>query len=235
MHNRMKIRLIDYFEVIQNEAYVIIKPSPDLPDYQVGSDIDIFCYFPTKMAELTCAFLNDHLEKEYSVALAETDEKIHIDLLCGKEIHFRFDLYKRLPNFKEITLKPAFYASVIESAIVTSIGDENKTRVKVPNAIDDFILRYVEYHEHFLSRPDKIKHINYINEKISKSEVEKALEKLNYYTAFNPPIYKSKTYREKLGENWQYYSDLYVKVKHLYKTAGFKQVISKVMKKVGPK
>jgi hypothetical protein len=231
----MKIRLIDYFDVIQNEAYVVIKPSPDLPNYQVGSDIDIFCYFPTKMAELTCGFLNDNLEEGYTVALAETDEKIHIDLLYGKEMHFRFDLYKRLPIFKEITLKPAFYASVIESAKLTSIGDEHKIDVKVPNSIDDFILRYVEYHEHFLSRPDKIKHIDYINEKISMTDKSKALEKLNYYTAFNPPIYQSKTYSEKLGENWQYYTDLYAKAKHLYKTAGVKQVISKVMKKVGLK
>lgn len=228
----MKLNLVEYFEVIRNEAYVVIKPSNTLPDYRDGSDIDIFCYLPEKMAELTCSFLSSYLNTSSTIDVVDVEDRIHIDYLVNRKLIFRFDLYKKLPMYKSINLKSSFYESAIESSIEKTISNEKLTSIiKMPCPTDDFILRYVEYHEYFIARPDKVKHINYINNKISNENKEKALEKLHYYVSFNQPIYRAKTLGEKFTENWQYYQSQFEKARHLYKTSGIKQVLQKVLKK----
>ena len=42
LYYKMKLDLLVLFKLIENEQYVVIKPSCKLPDYDIGSDIDIF-------------------------------------------------------------------------------------------------------------------------------------------------------------------------------------------------
>jgi hypothetical protein len=231
----MKLDLLDFFRLIEKESYVVIKPSSKLPDYDVGSDIDIFCYFTDKMVEKISVFLSEYLDDNSTISVMDSVSKAHVDFIVNNKIHFRFDLYKLLPVYKNINLKSAFFSSVIESSLVRNIAENNKlASVKVPSETDDLILRYVEYHEYYAARPDKVKHVEYIQQKIFGNESMQAemLDKLHYYTAFPKTSYKEKTFKEKLIEKRDYYQSNIDKVNHLYKTAGLNAIIRKIAKKI---
>lgn len=230
----MKLDLVTFFQLIENESYVIIKPSKILPEYEDGSDIDIFCYHPQNMVNKVISFLSKYVNSESTISIVDGEHKIHIDYIYNGKIQFRFDLYKYLPKYKNINLKSAFFSSVIENAEYLAITEDvNSLRIKVPSMIDDFILRYVEYHEYYAERPDKIKHIQYIEKFIPKDKFEAAFDKLHYYTAFPKPEYRSKSIKEKTTERVEYYQSMLIKAKHLYKTSGFKPLFSKIVKKLG--
>ena len=143
----MKLNLLDFFKQIENESYVVIKPSRLLPDYDVGSDIDIFCYHPEKISNKVTIFLSKYLDSNSSVSVVDENSKMHIDYIVDGKIHFRFDLYKSLPTYKNVNLKSAFFSSVIESAESKFFSDDvSSIEVKIPSMTDDLILRYVEYH-----------------------------------------------------------------------------------------
>lgn len=232
----MKLDLLVLFKLIENEQYVVIKPSCKLPDYDIGSDIDIFSYHVDKIAELIATFLTNYVDDKSYFAVTDGLAKIHVDFLVNDKINFRFDLYKRLPNYKNISLKPAFFSSVIESALTRELTEnEVSATVKIPSETDDLILRYVEYHEYFAQRPDKIKHIEYIQNKLSSSESEriKLFDKLHYYTAFPEVFYREKTTTDRWLERKDYYKSNFVKIKHLYATAGLRVLIVKIKNKIG--
>ena len=231
----MKLDLLVLFKLIENEQYVVIKPCCKLPYYDIGSDIDIFSYHVDKMVEIISAFLTNYVDDNSNFSVTDGLAKMHVDFLVNDKINFRFDLYKRLPNYKNISLKPAFFSSVIESALKLELTEnEVSATVKIPSETDDLILRYVEYHEYYAARPDKIKHVEYVQAKIASSESErvKMLDKLHYYTAFPQVDYREKTFKERLVEKRDYYQSNIDKIKHLYATAGLSVLMRKIAKKI---
>ena len=233
MSCKLKVDLIPLFKALSKEQYVIIKPSNQLPDYTIGSDIDIFSYDSEKMINIITSFLSNSLVHKQSIEVKDSIEKAHIDLIVEEQINIRFDIYKRMPKYREILIKDSFYTSVIESGVHRDISQNSDgVIIKVPSKVDDFILRYVEYHEFYAHRPDKLKHIEYIKEIIPSEEHRFAFDKLHHYTSFPKPQYREKTRREKWNEKIVYYSELLEKVKHLYKTGGLRTVVNKVKKKL---
>jgi len=230
----MKLELLDFFNMIQFESYVVIKPSELLPDYKEGSDIDIFCYHPEKILNHISIFLSSYVDLKSSISIFETQKKIHVDFMHDKKINFRFDIYKSLPEYRNVCLKQSFFSSVIESAEVKAFSDG--CNIKIPAVIDDLILRYVEYQEYYSMRPDKIKHIEYIEKKmVGNNNLENMLDKLHYYTSFPEVEYKTKTLNDRLRDRKKYYYSIVVKAKSLYKTAGIKSLISKILEKIRSK
>ncbi|ETX12584.1 hypothetical protein MUS1_03085 [Marinomonas ushuaiensis DSM 15871] len=187
------------------------------------------------MVEKISAFLSEYLDSSSTIAIIDNPTKTHVDFMVNNEIHFRFDLYKQLPIYRNISLKPAFFSSVIESASVISVTEDNRVAsIKVPSKTDDLILRYVEYHEYYAARPDKIKHVEYIQQKIVGNEIEqvKMLDKLHYYTAFPKVAYRKKTLKDRLVEKRDYYQSNLGKMKHLYATVGLRALICKITEKI---
>ena len=231
----MKLNLLRFFQLIEHESYVVIKPSPLLPDYKPGTDMDIFCYHSSAMIEKITAFLAPYVKDNSTIKVSDSIDKAHIDYIVNESIHFRFDIYKSLPCYKNILLKEGFYSSVIESAIALELPDGySDTIIKVPAVIDDVILRYVEYHEYYAERPDKIKHIHYIEQKFANAAntMNLAFDKLHYYTAFPPAEYRAKTLKERFQEKVAYYQSLADKIMHLYKGRGLKAVLLKIHNKL---
>jgi hypothetical protein len=231
----MKLDLKAFFRAVEEQRYVVIKPSPILPDYNVGSDIDIFCYHPEKFAELITAFLSQYLNAKTEVKIADGIKKMHIDFIIDNEINFRFDLYKCLPSYQNISIKDSFYSSVIEGAVKAdfySDADTDDVSIYVPSIQDDFILRYVEYHEYYAQRPDKIKHIDYIKDKIPKNDMDLALDKLHYFTSFPKPVYIELTFLTKLKNKVNHYLVLIKVAKMQYKKLSAKEFFIKVIKKL---
>lgn len=231
----MKLDLNKFFRLIEEQPYVVIKPSDILPDYHFGSDIDIFCYNSNKMAELITNFLSSYVSGNSEVKIVDNTKKMHIDFMVDGEINLRFDLYKCLPMYKNISIKSAYFSSSIEGAIKATYPcgvESEELIIKVPSKQDDFILRYIEYHEYYAQRPDKIKHIEYIKDKLPKDTVLSALNKLHYYTSFPEPVYIESTRLTKFKSKLSYYSGLIKVAKKQYKKLSLKEFISKVFSKL---
>nr|OEE22040.1 hypothetical protein OAM_22240 [Vibrio cyclitrophicus ZF14] len=186
------------------------------------------------MIEAITSFLSKYVDNNSNISILDSEDKAHVDFIVDKKINIRFDIYKKLPIYRNISLKSSFFSSVIEGAKIEEYrNDMGNTFIKVPSNCDDFILRYVEYHEYYAQRPDKIKHIEYIENCINDLDKKIALNKLHFYTAFPAVEYQEKTRKEKFSEKMSYYSDMVNKVRHLYHQGGVKSVINKVTRKLG--
>jgi hypothetical protein len=231
----MKLNLESFFRMVEGQAYVVIKPSDILPDYRPGSDIDIFCYNTDMMAQFITNFLSHYVGAHSEIKVVDNSTKMHIDYIIDNDINFRFDLYKCLPCYKNISIKSGFFSSVVEGAIEATFNSDVNSEefiIKIPSKLDDFILRYIEYHEYYAQRPDKIKHIDYINDKIPKGTVVLALDKLHFYTSFPEPIYIENTPLIKFKKKITYYFGLIFLAKNQFRKLSFKEFILKVLSKL---
>jgi hypothetical protein len=112
--------------------------------------------------------------------------------------------------------------------------EQNGCKVKVPSAIDENILRYIEYQEWYGQRPDKIKHIEYLEEKIKSSEINinNLLDKLHYYTEL-PKIEENRQVSSSgVVRYFSYLLDLVKKVFRVIKEKGLKETLRLIIKKV---
>lgn len=226
-----KIDLKPLFEQLVNKSYCIIKLPDEFPEYKLGSDLDIFCYDVEDISRVILAYLQDFITNELTLKITNRGSQIYIDVMDKDIIYFRFDLYGTLPTYKNILIKEAFFSSVIENSIVL---EKEKMKVKVPSPIDENILRYIEYQEWYGQRPDKIKHIEYIEEKIKSSEISinKLLDKLHYYTEL-PTVEESRQVSSsEIIRYFSYVYNMFKKVIRVMKEKGFKETLKRIMRKI---
>ncbi len=174
----IKVDLIPLFERLVDKNYCIVKLPKEFPGYKLGSDLDIFCYDIDDIAKVIIGYL----PKDLNAKITKRVGQMYVDIIGdNEEIHLRFDLYGALPTYKNLFIKEAFFSSVIENSQTL---EKDSCKVKVPCLIDETILRYIEYQEWYGQRPDKIKHIEYIEDKISdgRVNVNQFLDKLHFYT-----------------------------------------------------
>ena len=177
MEYSTKLQLDDFFNHLQKENFVVIKMSDDFPNYFKGDDIDIFCEDLNSLVERTLLFGNKYVQKggwEIRLTRKDKNKKIHIDFIYVGELEIRFDLHGSLPEYKKVSLKQGFFNSILKNKVKKDVKDY---LVYVPSEIDEMVLRYIEFHEYFDKRPDKIKHLDYI----VSMENPKFLEKLHRY------------------------------------------------------
>jgi hypothetical protein len=183
-----KLDLNKIFSSISGLKYCIIKIPTDFPNYDKGSDLDIFCYNLESLSQVIISELQVGIPSDFSVNVTIKNGQTYIDLMDRDCIHLRFDIYNKLPIYKNILIKEAYFSSVIEHSELHSVQG---LPVKVPSEIDDVLLRYVEYQEFYSERPDKIKHIAYIEKKIVEKDVDRdeIFDRLHFYTAL-PKAYQ---------------------------------------------
>ncbi len=175
-----KINLEKFFSDIDLK-YCVVKLSEDYPNYYTYSDIDIFCYDIVAFTHKILDFAQPYIQKGWRVNVFDcTKNHIQIDFFeeGAEKLDFRFDLYNSLPKYKKVNLKDGFFTMVMEFA------QKNEKNVFVPSKIDECILRYVEYIENYDIRADKIKHVDYIMQKIPDKDINTFFERLHYYTEF---------------------------------------------------
>ena len=160
--------LLDVFKRLDACLYAIIKLPPEFPDYQRGSDIDIFCMDISDVSRNILAELNGYVNEKCTVEVTTLYDgvQLHIDLLCEGKLEFRFDLYGQLPVYQHILVKPAFFESLIERRQpLTSVDGD--VPVFVPSNADECLVRYMDYLELYATRPDKVKHLDYIEAQVA--------------------------------------------------------------------
>lgn len=175
------------FKKLEYENYCIIKLPESFPLYEVGSDLDIFCYDVKSFSKIILSNIQELDATKVKIKIKTTETQTYIDIIDNKKIHFRFDLYGVLPFYKNINIKNAFFGSVIEHSKRIKIANLN---IAIPSNIDDAILRYIEYQEWYSQRPDKIKHIKYIKDKMQSNDIDlnKMFDRLHYYTSIPDSI-----------------------------------------------
>lgn len=230
-----KIDLISIFKTIEDESYCIIKLPHEFPVYVIGSDIDIFCYDIKLLTGKILSVLQELINCNISIEITDRGNQVYIDLIQEGIIHFRFDLYGELPVYENVSIKPAFFSSVIESSEII-VMEPTHTKIKVPSIIDENILRYIEYHEWYSERPDKIKHINYIQDCICSEQVnfKNMIDKLHYYTSV-PKVFDNRLLKATDTGIIGYLNFLVSNFKRVInhiKSKGFLSTLKKIFKKV---
>jgi len=186
------LNLVSLFEAIGSEKYCIIKVGAQFPAYETGDDIDIFCYEPNQAAGKILEWGGYYLSNGLDIRVnTEADYNyISVAFVEGGKMHCRFNLFGQLPKYKKLLIKDALFESVIEhSRFFDCQHNEECVKVRIPSEIDDLILRYIEFIEWYNVRPDEIKHLDYIMDKIDDEKKIEFLDKLHHYTAL--PSYSS--------------------------------------------
>ena len=151
------------FNSLENENYVVIKHN-NFSYEERGYDIDILCESIPTIRDKIIRSSSSWLNRDRSIkANYENDERLVIDFLEYKELIIRLDIYQNLGNYKKIILKNSLKDVILETKEILDIESYS---INVPKKIYDNILRYVEYIEYFDIRPDKVKHLNYLEKNI---------------------------------------------------------------------
>ncbi len=229
--SNIKIDLRPLFEKLENKQYCIIKLPSEFPEYKIGSDLDMFCYDIEDISRVVLGYLQHVITDVLTIKLSNRGKQIYIDIMDKDNIHFRFDLYGALPNYGNIAIKEAFFSSVIENS---QRIEQNQCQVKVPSQIDESILRYIEYQEWYGQRPDKIKHVDYLEDKIKSHElnIDNLLDKLHYYTELPKVKNGRKVSSSSFIRYFNYVFDMVKRVLRVVQEKGLIETIDLIVKKL---
>jgi hypothetical protein len=168
--NAPPIDLPQLFAETEQHAYAVMKSLPN-GEPELGSDIDILCEDKAALGRQLLRNARPFIAQGYALRvreLSDTDQT-HIDLLRRDgAIALRLDLHEGLGAFRRTPMKSTFAQSVLTRRTWSPIDCGGKTlSLPVPDEVDDLVLRYVEYHEWFEARPDKIKHAEFIADRLA--------------------------------------------------------------------
>lgn len=228
----VKLNFQELFSACNNDAYCVIKLSPAFPEYWPGEDIDIFCRDVQTFSRKVISFLQEYVDQDYSIKITKKGKNIKVDLLEGKKIYFRFDLIGAMPKYSKVNIKSSFFDVVIENAKVVNIDG---IEIKTPSLGDECIIRYIEYIENFGSRPDKVKHTDFINEMFDRSVVSSSelFQRLFYFTELPEAHYAKKSIKEKIYERCTLFGTLINKALHLLREKGARSLMKKIVTRLG--
>ncbi len=179
--------LQDLFKFVDLHTYTIIRGGEcNIVNYGKQCDIDIFSYDIHAFCRSALAFFNRlDPSEDWRVEVSEVSkDQLHVDFMWKQVLEIRLDLYGAFPKYKKVDIRSSLFESVLENSIQITIPHCPAVEISIPGEIDDLLLRYIEYVEYYELRPDKLKHLEYIEEKLPKEKNRKSLffTKLHYYT-----------------------------------------------------
>lgn len=157
------------FDQTQTHDFAVMKSLPSgSPEH--GSDIDLLCLDKIALGKQFLRNCRSLIEDGYAIRLRELPEtnQAHIDILREGEIALRLDLHEGLGAYQRVTVKKTFTQRLLARREVAAVDcPAGLLQLPVPDAIDNLVLRYLEFHEWFDRRPDKIKHAEHIAEQFA--------------------------------------------------------------------
>lgn len=210
------IYLYDFLECMQELPYCIVK-FQSIDKYTEGGDMDIFCFNISEVVQVLSKVAAEKLISErYDIDIYECGNEKHVqfDVIKNKKLIFKFDLYGEMPHYKKINVKKSLFDVVIENAEKSCYVNERGKKICVKHAyiFDELLLRYIEYIEWYELRPDKVKHLEYILEKVNSDESNiDFLDRLYYYTGL--PEIEIKDNKRKRNSRLKNIKDTLYKIK----------------------
>jgi len=119
--------MINIKEIIDSyKDCVVIKKSPDYPNYQPGDDVDIFCRSLSEMVYMIMLVGRKYME-EYTVVKKTYQDHTHIDFMKDNKLEIRFDLIENLDCYKDALLADNEYAQ-LAVRLLDFAQNPNKTK-----------------------------------------------------------------------------------------------------------
>jgi hypothetical protein len=157
------INLKDFFDNCKEE-YCVIKMPDHFPNYYGFSDLDILCSDRPKLVDYTVNFLKRYKNITVKVHYPENGKHAHVDVYPnGQRLDLKFDFIDSFSTYKKNTIKEGFRDIVLRNK-------ESKNGAYVPNTPCEMVIRMLEYIEYIERRPDKIKHLKYVESKTEHLE-----------------------------------------------------------------
>lgn len=161
--------------------YVIVKVKEYYPEYYDYSDTDILCSDRELTKNHILNIARTYVDKGFQVRVKKTASYTHIDFYppCKNgntsRLNYRFDLTDPFSKPFGEHISPDFYKDLIASK---SLQYKNGQAVYLPEKNYELAYRYLEFLYYKKTRPDKIKHLEYIKDANSTQ----FLELLNQYS-----------------------------------------------------
>ena len=226
------LNLNKLFDDLSEESYVIIKIADNFPNYKVGDDLDILCRDLELVSKIIINFISDYVNAFSKLQIHNrSSTHVQIDFTVNKKINIRFDLFAALPSYERTKFKPSYFDIIIESCRFATVQG---CTVKVPNFIDDCILRYAEFNEYFGDRADKIKHIDFILKNIDGDDASKKkfFVRLHHFLSFQESSPERPLMREHIMRQRKYFVLQIEKVNLVLREQGIRILLRKIYDKL---
>ena len=149
------INLLLFFR--KTNDYVIIKKSDIFPLYVQGDDdVDILCKNKNLFAHNIIKILKKNYS-QYSYNFINRKDKIHIDVYLNKQFIIKFDICDNLKRmYKDFNIPDGILDNILKKSVEVN-------GVRFPRIEDECMIRKLEYDTFIKTRPDKIKHLHFLN------------------------------------------------------------------------
>ena len=146
------------------EEYCIIKIPASFPNYKEYSDLDILCADREMVIKYTVDFLKRYDNIDVRVSYPKNGKHAHVDVYPhGKTLDFKFDLIDSFALYEKNAPKTGFEKLVLENKTIVQ-------GVYIPATPYEMVIRMLEYLEHFKERPEKIKHLRWVESQVAHTE-----------------------------------------------------------------
>jgi hypothetical protein len=163
------IDLHQVFDQTHAQDFAVMKSLP-AGSPKPGSDIDLLCKDKIALGKHLMRNCRALIKDGYTIRLRDLPEtdQAHLDIQRGDQIALRLDLHEGLGAYKRVPIKDTFVQRLMDRREYAAVDcPAGPLQLPVPDAIDNLVLRYLEYQEWFDRRPDKIKHADHIAEQFA--------------------------------------------------------------------
>ncbi|MCK4797122.1 MAG: hypothetical protein KAT05_07055 [Spirochaetes bacterium] len=150
---------------LRNKNYMIIKYSR-FDNLSCGCDVDVLCEKKIDIAHAIISTLKLLIKEDDKIEIHENSH-LNVDVIRNCKIYIRFDLIDNFNVFHKITVNEVFAKESLErkvSSMHLFRGEEYP--VFHGSEEDDLIIRFLDFVENYKDRPLKIKHFDFIVERI---------------------------------------------------------------------
>lgn len=178
------VNLIGLFKTLTSFKYLLLRKPNIFPSYVSYSDLDIFTDNPNEIAEVIIKFLNYYvIRHEYTVKKYDVGTAIHVDVYkkSSDKIDIKFDIHNKLDCYPSITDQ-----NYVETLINNPVNINLKgAKIYIAPVMDELALRFLEYYHTKDIRPDKIKHIKFIQNLTNSINYKELINKIVSITDIN--------------------------------------------------
>lgn len=162
-------RFLSRLEVTKD---VVVKRATGLPLVRRGNDVDIYTVRTQGLLE---DFEREVLaDKSLEARVYEVDKHhFQFDIFDSDGFAIKLDVYSGAPQYQRFAVKDYFFYRMVLSGQVATV---ERCSFPVLGKVEEGLVRYFEYIEHFWSGPEKPQHLEWILSELTKEEQAELFE-----------------------------------------------------------